>query len=547
MNFIEKLRNIKVPSSLSRRSGEVAIIHWDRENVFYLIASSLAKGIQEKDFGVVTYSAPANPFEAIKEYFQKEAINVSRLIVLLSRPELDLLSLNLPPANADELSALVVNEVEQQLGDANEPPEVDYYAIQTGAKPPDGTTTQVLAFALSHKQLTLLQTQSSEAGFRIIAITSRHLAQLSLLRDIQPPLSEGNLSVAVHLYPGEVEMALCLGSVPILLRSIRISQESGDRVAEQIWTEFERCLTLLPQATAELPVHWYVFATNESASETVKSLESRTQEVTEIDPFASWKTDGLKPLPDRLSRISSAANAGAAKEFQQNAFQINMLAPKRPKKAPNPYRRWVGVGGLAASALGVGAYLMLSDVWQLQSDASDLDTKLVDAKKIVAKYQEKADQVVVVENWLADKIDWLAELSDLSKRLPEGPNASVRRLSAASAGTAAKIDLSVQVADQEFISQLETRIRSAKYTATSKQISQNPDSIEYPWQFETTITFPIEPPLANAFRAVEKTPKEASSTAKPEADQTPAKEDSPQETVNESKTAPSNSEEGRSL
>ena len=57
----------------------------------------------------------------------------------------------------------------------------------------------------------------------------------------------------------------------------------------------------------------------------------------------------------------------------------------------------------------------------------------------------------------------------------------------------------MQVAEQEFISQLESRIRSAKYSVTSKQISQNPDSSEYPWQFETRIAFPIEAQKQNVY------------------------------------------------
>jgi hypothetical protein len=96
-------------------------------------------------------------------------------------------------------------------------------------------------------------------------------------------------------------------------------------------------------------------------------------------------------------------------------------------------------------------------------------------------------------------VDWLTELNDLSNRLPDGQDATVRRLTASAAANSATIDLSVQVAEQEFISQLESRIRSAKYSVTSKQISQNPDSSEYPWQFETRIAFPIEAQKQNAY------------------------------------------------
>jgi hypothetical protein len=59
----------------------------------------------------------------------------------------------------------------------------------------------------------------------------------------------------------------------------------------------------------------------------------------------------------------------------------------------------------------------------------------------------------------------------------------------------------MQVKSQEIISELENRIRGAKYTIVSKQITQNADSQEYPWQFETHIEFPIEAPGLKRFVA----------------------------------------------
>ena len=176
--------------------------------------------------------------------------------------------------------------------------------------------------------------------------------------------------------------------------------------------------------------------------------------------------------------------------------------------------RWLTIGSAAAVALCIAVYFLLADISALRDEVRALDDELASTKKVTAKYQEKADQVVTVENWLSDQVDWLDELNALSKRLPDGQNATVRRLTASANSKTAVIDLAVQVAKQETISQFEGSIRSAKYAVTSKQISQNPDSIEYPWQFETRIVFPVESQKDTKF--VVKSPKPPEQAVAPE-------------------------------
>ncbi|MEZ6076022.1 MAG: hypothetical protein R3C56_10230 [Pirellulaceae bacterium] len=180
---------------------------------------------------------------------------------------------------------------------------------------------------------------------------------------------------------------------------------------------------------------------------------------------------------------------------------INMLAAKRAPTAPNPLRRWGTLAAAVAIVAGVGIYFMLSDVSKLRNEVSELENDLIGEKKLAAKFSEKADQVDYVESWLSDQVDWLAELNELSGRLPNGEQATVRRLTASASGKIATVDLSLQVAQQENIAQLENSIRSAKYQATSQRISQNADASEYPWQFETHISFPVEPPQREAYVA----------------------------------------------
>ena len=532
MKLIDSLKSLRSPRSLTKPSGgRVAFMHWDRESVNYFVITPGSKRIQSKDFGAIAYTAPHTPFVALANHFSTQGIHVSRLVVLLSRPELDLISLNLPPSERSEIAALVAAEVEQQLGESPEPPIIDYYVTNAskdgiklagtktdGAKEPsspevENVGVQVLAFALSQKELGSIQTQCSEAGFKLQAVGSRHLSPLSLLR--QQNLPDDTLDVLIHLYPGETELTICRGVEPLLLRSIRNSTDDADRVAEQIWLETQRCLTLLPQPIAELPKSWFLFATGEFATAVTVALKAHEEiNVTPLDPLAAWDVQRDESDIAASTRITSAANSGAAIDFVRQCLPVNLLDPKRPPTPQSLLRRWGGWGVLAASAAAIGGYLLLSDIWQLQSEADGLESELRDATKLTSKYLEKSDQVQAVEGWLSDQVDWLTELTELSTRLPEGSNASVRRLTASSSSNGASIDISVQANTQETISELENRIRGAKYSAVSKQISQNANSAEYPWQFDTHITFDLDPPRPKLFGPSTSSPSDRKS-AKP--------------------------------
>jgi hypothetical protein len=158
---------------------------------------------------------------------------------------------------------------------------------------------------------------------------------------------------------------------------------------------------------------------------------------------------------------------------------------------------WIGCG-----RSGRWQYFYAPDVGELREQATAAQNELKDTGRVTSKYQEKSDQVAWVEGWLGDQVDWVSELSDLASRLPDGKDATVRRLTATiNAKGNGALDLSMQVKSQEIISELENRIRGAKYTIVSKQITQNADSQEYPWQFESHIEFPIQSPGLRRFIA----------------------------------------------
>jgi hypothetical protein len=535
MNILqEKFHLFRQQTRRVSASSRVAIVHWDQDSLDYLIVSPKSTKVASSDSGRMSWSGFDNPLLAFSEYLRTQTDRPQRLIVLLSRPVLEQLSLTLPPAEASELPALVASEVEQQLGEGDTPPIVDYYAQPSLEEESAEGGQRVLAFALAAAELERVREWCQPTGMRLAAVCSRELSPLGILRRKQ--VAEDSLNISVHLVSGEVELAVCRGTEPIFLRLIRIAIDDPQRVAEQVWMETQRCLTILPTELAELPKAWFVFTTCEAAWHVARSLEDRDVTVQPVEPLFGWEWDGPndalvdeKQLADQstssgtesdgsgtsdelveptatsapivLLAQTSAATAGAAWEFLHGELPINMLAAKRAPTAPNPLRRWGTLAAAVAIVAGVGIYFMLSDVSKLRNEVSELENDLIGEKKLAAKFLEKADQVDYVESWLSDQVDWLAELNELSGRLPNGEQATVRRLTASASGKIATVDLSLQVAQQENIAQLENSIRSAKYQATSQRISQNADASEYPWQFETHISFPVEPPQREAYVA----------------------------------------------
>lgn len=481
-----------------RGGGRIAVVHWDRENLHYLVVAPKSKKILPLEFGSVAHADVANPFVALAEHFRLHSLPVQRLVILLSRPELELFTLTLPPADASELPGLVASEIEQQLGEADEAPVIDFHVVpSTSTNSTDATASsasnavQVLAFALPASVQQSLQAQTTGAGFRIAAICSRHLSPLGLLRRKHVP--ENTPAVSVHLYAGEAELAICRGSEPILLRSIRVNLEEPSQVAEQILLESQRCLALLPHEFSDQPFNWFIYTTCEAAWQVAQALEDHDQlAIQPVDPLIGWEID--QPTDSTATmKFATAANSGAAWEYLNGELPVNFVSPKKPPKSANPMMRWAAIAAAAALVLITGVSFALSDVNQLRAEVQTLQAESEGTQKVTAKFREKADQVGAIENWLSDQVDWVTELNELSKRLPDGQNATVRRLTASANARTAVIDLAVQVAKQETISHLEASIRSAKYAVTSKQISQNPESVEYPWQFDTRVVFSVEP------------------------------------------------------
>jgi hypothetical protein len=493
--------------------GPVAFAHWDKDNLYYFIGS-LSEPITNRSTGVIPLTNPDKPIAALASYLKEAHGGITQVVALISRPELDLSTLSLPKGDEKEIASMVASELEQQYGDASEFPTADFVLSASHHDVTNGSEIiDVLLFAAQSKYLQSLDEQSKEVGLKLVGVGARHLGPLSLLQ--RKTLTTDSITVAIQFYPGETELSICHGVVPVLLRSIRNSTEDAERVAEQVAVEVERCLTLLPQEIASKSTQIAFFGDSSFATKVTEALSGlEPRSVESIHSAFDWPGNQKSLSSDVLVDGVFAANIGAAWDYFHKAMPINLLAPKRPPKPANP---WIKRGVMTAAAV-VGttavSYVLLGDINELQTEVEQLESDFANVSKLTNKYQEKADRVKSVEDWLSNQVDWLSELNEISQRLPEGQNATVRRLTGTLGSSGSAIDLSVQVNAQEYISVLEDRLKSAKYSVSSRQISQSADTTDYPWNFETRISFAIDTPSWKSYG-----PPPSSPSDKPEVQQ----------------------------
>ncbi|WP_218933344.1 type IV pilus biogenesis protein PilM [Rubripirellula lacrimiformis] len=515
------------------KRGPIVVASWDQVNVYFLVVKERKEGLVAVAWGTLDREAERPALSVLHQHLTAEKIAASRLILLLPRTDLEMTTVEIPPADASEVAALIRAEVEQLIGDGDHELVVDYRLLD-GATPPivtnaaasSGDTGQdseadptpegeakrsqtAAAFSLEQSEFTAWTDSVSQTGLQLTAFTSRQTAPLYQLR--QQRVFRSSLSVLIVVYEGEVELSFFRGSRLASLRTFRAGSHEVAALTDQIQVEVQRSVSLMdfvsPGEMPEMLV--LVRRPRDSASDgTTESVGNDAVQENFADHsltlceslnarpvILTMPVDAGSDLGSGLANVASPdpVLTAAATVFQEHHLAVDLVHPKVPPVPPNPLRRWAAIAALALGCLAIGSYLLLSDVDSLKTQVSEKRQELEEAERVAAKLQEKADETRMVQQWLGDQVDWLRELQRLSSRFPEGQLANVRRLSAAADGSTGVIDLSVQVNDPSQVAELENALREAKFSITSKRVSEQTNNEEYPWQFEARIAFPIAP------------------------------------------------------
>ena len=509
-----KLRGGKTRAGKGKR-GPLLIATWDQAYLYTLVVDRRREPMVACDWGTTEIADQQPPLEQLRKWVDEQDHKVEQLLLLMPRAQLDMVPVEVPNAEANELNALVAAEVDGQIGDGEHELVIDYCRLERAisAPPSNGeqseavvaTAVTAVGFAADAERLRQWQAEAEKHSFQLVGITARQLAPLVTLR--QRREVRGRSTVVVCVYSGEVELSCFRGERMVFLRTFRAGVISPGALAEQIQLEIQRSLSTMDFVHDDEPPELLLLdrevpslsSSNQAAGETndedEASFEEDWRELHEALDARLVRLElplqtGLK-VGGRSATSPDPALVGAALEYDTGSLSVDLLNPKRPVEPPNPWKRRGVIAALAVGSLAIVGYLLLSDVATLRETVADQQAELDGAKEVADKLQEKGDETRFVQQWLSDKVDWLSKLQLLSAQFPSGQGANVRRLSAAVNGDVGIFDLSIQVSDPSRVAELENRLRAAGFSVTSEQISEQSGNSEYPWQFEARVAFAI--------------------------------------------------------
>lgn len=468
----------------------VVVADWDRNEVRFLALAPQRTGLEVLASASAPRAADDTPISTLGKLLAGGRFLSYPLVLLLSRTDLEMISLNLPQEARDQFPEMVQLEIEQRLGEHESAPVVDYAIAGNNVT----SGVDVLAFSMLPEEVERWSSEAKGQKLRLAAIAPRHLSLLAKL----PAGAMNQTRVAIQSLPSEVEMVVARGSQPLFLRTLRLSTDDASSIAEQILLEVQRCLSLLPsehqgsdaEAAALAPSAappLFVFPGTEAGALAEALQERKVAEVHYLPPSSLWPSGSLA---SQIGTEQFAALLGAGEQFLQQQLPVNLLAPKRPPKPVHPLRKWGPIGGLAAASLALGGWFLYSDVQDLNEEANRLQTTRDDQWRLANKSAERIDKLELVRGWEAERVDWLRLMASLSSTLPPGDRASVRRMTAGVSPGGPQLSLSVMVKSPEDLAMMEEKLRSQAMEVSSQRVNQQASEEDYPWQFETTIMAP---------------------------------------------------------
>ncbi|QDV64975.1 hypothetical protein [Crateriforma conspicua] len=415
----------------------------------------------------------------VRQFLDQHKLRASSVTLLLTRPDVEIITGNLPSADDHELPEMVAAMVMQETDDGT-PREVDFLM---GASDSQADGELVHAVTCTTSQLQAWRDEYKQAGLRLESAT---YAGLGITNILDQQSATSGLSIGVSCTHSKTELVVVKNHRPVLMRTIQRGTDLRERLAPVLASELQRTAAYLSDEDDPAMAVW-LLGDQEIFGDAAKDISGALDcdvSVLEPDRMLACPDDAQGRWTENVNAIGHLLGA----DFESPA--VNLVSPKRPPRQPSPYRRYAIWGGVAASLLLMLGYF----AWQDRSEQLDqIETKRETLKKLggrANKAMELQDIVNAVASWRSGEVIWLDEIKDLSDRLPAKDLALVRRFSAQSASDGTGVfDLSLQVRSPEIVTELEAAIRDDRHSVSSKRVSEVGDSKELDWAFETRVTF----------------------------------------------------------
>lgn len=403
-------------------------LDWDQQLLHVVSGTVSGKKCTVQKAAVWQEEKSPNPADAdelgalLKGRLREAGIAPAPVLAVVPRDAVILKDLRIPNIPAHEEPAIVRFQTLKELTHREDEIVLDYTVLHGSATASIGSDRRVLAVVLRKETLETYQRLCAAAGLKLAGVTPRPFGLAVNLQRVAGAMNDtitatGENAVAMVLIAGRWgEFSVFRGDVPVLTRSINV----GGNLA----SELRRNLTVYAGQSPQHPVRAVYLcgdvsdAAREALAQALPDLPVHT-----IDPFAGvGGQDGVPPL----QRPGFTAAVGVLYARARKAgLPINFLEPRQPKPPADPNKRWVwaAAAGLLL-LLGGGAVYGYLQQMSLGQKKVELDDELANLNLQVGAEKAKGSKLQALDNW--DNLNWLVEIHELNKKLPQDAVEAIR-------------------------------------------------------------------------------------------------------------------------
>ena len=439
-------------------------IEFDKQQTFLTAMQSVSRQTQIKHLACLKHDATEEATtSALKDEIARVGLTKSDALVVVSRSDVELRLLDVPPAPENELPAMVRFVAKNEFASLNDSWLLDFVRLSGDDKTPG----KVLAAGLAPERKELIQKTVEEAGLRLKKINFRPLEVANYL---SRQLANDNLRLLIECDKDTANISLFDGRSMFATRTIRIV---GSDIAKSLEREVKRTVS-----NADISADQFDEILLLGPAEAVEPLGES------LSKTLSTKHRIIDPTKDRSvgQKLQSVDNhhryvplLGALGEHRPDATPtMDFVNPRKVEVKKADFSKWYMYGAIAA----VGLLLLFAfGYWRLSSQSSEIAELTKKRDKIRSLNNGESNRTAVdetlkrvgkVDDWVVARINWQDVLLGYSEHALTADDAIVDSLIASHKGPT-HLTIKARIADQKTENNLVKELqKQSEFITTNK-------------------------------------------------------------------------------
>jgi Tfp pilus assembly PilM family ATPase len=486
----------------------VLAVEWDHREV-RLVSGSVGSSVTIDH--ALSHYIPASSSDAtvelsniasiIRDLASKAGHTSGDIMVAVGRGQVELRSFMVPKADRNELPDMVRFTAIRHFANVGDTWPIDFVTLPKTSSADVGEGQEITAATMNPSLISQIKRVCSDAGFNLKQLGLRPMASGALGTEAsKSPVAKDATVLLVDVLTDEAEMVVLEQGNVSFMRTVRLAVSDNQPLGVLTVGEIRRTLIAAMNARPGLQVQRLVlWGGNTSTLNAVAEWESNLNLPVEIvDPFSLVETK--KSIEFSSDNGKFASLIGMLHQYRPTPKSIpsnttiDFLHPRQRQEKQKPIRQYA-LAVVAASLLIGGSYWWYtSSHRKLADEISRLTQNFKDMEPNVKLSQQNTLHWQKLEKFLKGDIQWLDELAYLSERALPAEQMIFRDTGIALTPMTnqGKISSKVDIIDQNFVPQLEEKLRDDLHQVGSKEIRPGNDRNNiYGWSVDPEIL--IEP------------------------------------------------------